>query len=78
MKQSDSSMLEVKRRVKRISETRDETYGETSGETCKRKMKNVSKPTGYIHSTWQIVTLAPSEPLNFSKEKKHSHCHRLR
>jgi hypothetical protein len=29
-------------------ETRDETYDETSDETCKRKMKNIPKPTGHI------------------------------
>jgi hypothetical protein len=50
-------MLEVKQHVKQIYETRDETYDETSGETCKRKMKSVPKPTGYIHGMWQIVTV---------------------
>jgi hypothetical protein len=75
MKQSDRWMLEVKRHVKQIGETRDETYDEMSNEMCKRKIKDVPKPTGGIHGKWQIVTLAPSEPLHFSEEKKHSrHC----
>jgi hypothetical protein len=30
-------MQEVKRRVKRICETKGEMYGETSNETCKEK-----------------------------------------
>jgi hypothetical protein len=42
--------------VKQIYETRDETYDETSGKTCKRTMKSVPKPTGYICSTWRIIT----------------------
>jgi hypothetical protein len=67
-------MLEVKQHVKQIYETRDETYDEMSDEMCKRKMKGVSKPIGYICGTWQIITLAPSEPLHFSEEKKHSRC----
>jgi hypothetical protein len=54
-------------------ETRDETYDEIFDETCKRKMKNVPKPTSDIRGMWQIVTLAPSEPLHFSEEKKHPH-----
>jgi hypothetical protein len=58
MKQSDGCMLEVKQHVKWISKTRDKTYGETSGETCKRKMKNIPKPTGYICGMWQIVTIS--------------------
>jgi hypothetical protein len=41
-----------------MCETRDETYDETSDETCKRKMKGVPEPTGYIRSTWQIVTVS--------------------
>jgi hypothetical protein len=49
-------MLEVKQCVKQICETRDETYDEMSDKMCKRKMKGLSKPTGYICGTWQIIT----------------------
>jgi hypothetical protein len=56
MKQSDGCMLEVKRRVKQIYETRDKTYDETSNEMCKRKMKGVPEPIGYIRGMWRIVT----------------------
>jgi hypothetical protein len=54
-------------------ETRDETGDETTSKTCKRKIKSIPKPTGYIRGKWQIVTLAPSEPLHFSEGKKYSH-----
>jgi hypothetical protein len=33
-------------------ETRDETYDETFDETCKRKMKNIPKPTSDICGMW--------------------------
>jgi hypothetical protein len=60
---------------KTMCETRDKTRDETSNEMCKRKMKDVPKPTSGIHSKWQIVTLAPTELLYFSEEKKHPrHC----
>jgi hypothetical protein len=49
MKQSDGCMLEAKRCVKQIGETRDKTRDEMSSETCKRKMKDVPKPTTGIH-----------------------------
>jgi hypothetical protein len=82
MKQSDGCMLEVKRHVKQMgktrNKTRDKTYDETSNEMCKRKMKDVPKPTGGICGKWQIITLASSEPLHFSEEKKHSRCRCLR
>jgi hypothetical protein len=76
MKQSDGCMLEVKRRVKQIGETKDEKYDKTFNEMCKGKMRSIPKPTCNIRGTWQIVTLAPSEPLHFSEEKKHSRCRR--
>jgi hypothetical protein len=76
MKQKDGWRLEVKQHVKQMDETRNKTRDETTSKTCKRKIKNVPEPTGYICSMWQIVTLAPSEPLHFSKGKKHSRrCH---
>jgi hypothetical protein len=78
MKQLNGCMLEVKRHVKQIGKTRDETYGKTTNETCKRKIENNPKPIGYIRGTWRIVTVAPSEPLHFSEEKKHSRRHHLR
>jgi hypothetical protein len=61
MKQMDGQGLEVKQHVKQIDETRDETRDETGDETtsktCKRKIKSVPEPTGYIRSKWQIVTI---------------------
>jgi RNase H-like domain found in reverse transcriptase len=41
---------------KTMCETRDKTRDETSNEMCKRKMKDVPKPTSGIRSRWQIVT----------------------
>jgi hypothetical protein len=64
-------------RDKTRDKTRDETHDEMSNEMCKRKMKDISKPTSGIHGKWQIVTLALSEPLHFSEEKKHFCHHRL-
>jgi hypothetical protein len=68
----------VKRRVKQMDEMRNETGDEMTSKTCKRKIKSIPEPTGYICGKWRIVTLAPSEPLHFSEGKKYSrrHCPR--
>jgi hypothetical protein len=59
-----------------MNKTRNETRDKTTSETCKRKIKSIPEPTNYIRSMWQIIILAPSEPLHSAEEKKYSHCHR--
>jgi hypothetical protein len=46
----------VKQHVKQMDETRNETRDETTSKTCKRKIKSIPEPTGYIRGMWQIVT----------------------
>jgi hypothetical protein len=46
----------VKQCVKQMDKTRDETGDETTSKTCKRKIKSIPEPTGYIRGKWRIVT----------------------
>jgi hypothetical protein len=45
-----------------MDETRNETGDETTSKRCKRKIKSIPEPTGYIRNKWRIVTLASFEP----------------
>jgi hypothetical protein len=55
-----------------MDEMRHETGDETTSKMCKRKIKSIPEPTGCICGMWQIITLAPSEPLHFSEGKRYS------